>query len=120
MDLFEILVAIFARFAEGAKKERERQAERTAQMRAQYAGTLQGAATDVPPALPTPPLPPAQPALEMPPRTRATQPVIRRVDVPESPQQQERRLVEDLFVSPRSLAAAVIASEIIRPPVSLR
>lgn len=32
----------------------------------------------------------------------------------------ERRLVEELFTSPRSLAAAFIVSEVLQPPLALR
>jgi len=54
---------------------------------------------------------------------RTTQPVARAVeslDSLETPVQAERRLIEELFSTPRSLAAAFIAAEILQPPVTLR
>jgi len=72
----------------------------------------------------TPPAPPARPVpppitVRLPARTPASpRPAARltppAATVPEAP------LVAALFTSPRSLAAAMVASEILQPPVALR
>ncbi|GAC1404157.1 MAG: hypothetical protein NVSMB64_06950 [Candidatus Velthaea sp.] len=111
MDIFEILLSIFSGIAENAKKNRARQAERTAQMRAAFTG---GA--------PVPAVQPAAQPMSLEPRValRATQPVARRVDLPDAAVPEERRLVNELLATPRSLAAAFVAAEILQPPVALR
>lgn len=109
--IFDLLWGIAAAIGKAYKRNAERIAREQARLQALPAargGAARAAAPGPPPAL----------AAERP--RRATQPAARVTDPPDFPAIPERRLIEGLFTEPRTVAAAVVAAEILGPPIALR